>query len=95
MRICNEVVKPIILESECAQDFSLRSKLDEICHLSSEIWFRNNVLLTEPAARFCHHWELALVFITKLSKLKMRTLLTSMQIHKTKCLEKKLIISIS
>ena len=45
--------------------------------------------------RFCHDWELAIVFITKLFKLKMRTLLTSVQMHRRKCLEKKLIISIS
>ena len=34
------------------------------------------------------------MFITKLCKLKMRTLLTSVQIHRRKCLGKKLIISI-
>ena len=39
MRICNEEVKAIILESERAHDFALRSKRGEICHLSSEIWF--------------------------------------------------------
>ena len=39
MRICNEEVKAIILESERAYDFALRSKRGEICHLSSEIWF--------------------------------------------------------
>ena len=39
MRICNKEVKAIILESERAHDFALRSKRGEICHLSSEIWF--------------------------------------------------------
>ena len=48
-RICNEVVKAIILQSECAQDFSLGSKLDEICHLSEEVWFSDDELLKEPA----------------------------------------------
>ena len=85
----------VILESECPQDFALQSKLDVICHLSSEILFSDDVLLTKPAARFCHNWELAIIFIKKLCKLKMRTSLTSVQIHRRKGLEKILIISIS
>ena len=85
----------VILESECPQDFALQSKLDAICHLSSEMLFSDNVLLTKPAARFCHTWELAIIFIKKLCKLKMRTSLTSVQIHRRKGLEKILIISIS
>ena len=40
---------------------------------------------------FVYDWELAIiVFITK----KVRTLLTSVQIHRKMCLEKKLIISV-
>ena len=49
----------------------MRSKLDEICHLSSEIWFSDNVLLAEPVIRFCQDWELAIVFKTNFCKLKM------------------------
>ena len=41
----------------------------------------DDVLLTKPAARFCHNWELAIMFIKKLCKLKMRTSLTSVQKH--------------
>ena len=57
--------------AERAQDFSLRSKLEEKSHLSSGIWFSVKELLTELATQFCHDWELAIVFITKLCKLKM------------------------
>ena len=85
----------VILESECPQDFSLRSKLDVICHLSSEMLFSDNVPLTKQAARFCHNWELAIMFIKKLCKLKMQTSSTSVQTHRRKGLEKILIISIS
>ena len=49
----------------------MRSKLDEICHFSSEIWFSDNVLLAEPVIRFCEYWELAIVFKTNFCKLKM------------------------
>ena len=70
------------------------SKFDEICHLSPEIWFSDDEMLKEPAARYCHDWEEAIVFVKKHCKLKMRTLLTSVQIHRRKYLENKLIISI-
>ena len=72
----------------------MRSKFDEICHLSPEIWFSGDEMLKEPAARYCHDWEVAIVFVKKHCKLKMRTLSTSVQIHRRKYLENKLIISI-
>ena len=71
------------IETKCDMSPELR---DVVC---------NDVLLTKPAARFCHNWELAIMFIKKLYKLKMRTSLTSVQIHRRKCLENMLIISIS
>ena len=53
------------------RNFALRSKLDEICRISSEIWFSDDELQNKAAVRFCHDWELAIiVFITK----KVRTL---------------------
>ena len=51
-------------------------------------------MLKEPAARYCHDWEVAIVFVKKHGKLKMPTLLTSVQIHRRKYLENKLIVSI-
>ena len=72
----------------------MRSKFDEICHFSPEIWFSGDEMLKEPAARYCHDWEVAIVFVKKHGKLKMPTLLTSVQIHRRKYLENKLIISI-
>ena len=84
----------LFLSQNAFRIFSLRCKLNEICHLSSEIWFSDDELLKEPAARFCHDQELAIMFITKPCKLKMRTLPTTVQIHRRNCLEKKLVISI-
>ena len=65
----------------------MRSKFDEICHLSPEIWFSDDEMPKEPAARYCHDWEVAIVFVKKHGKLKMPTLLTSVQIHRRKYLE--------
>ena len=49
LHIYYEVVRVIIFELECAEDFARLSKLDEICQLSSEIWFAEvKVLLKEP-----------------------------------------------
>ena len=73
------------MESNCTQGFSLRSNLNVTRRPSSEILISDNVLLTEPAARFCLDWELAIVFTTKLWVVKMRTLLTSVKIHRRKC----------
>ena len=72
----------------------MRSKFDEICHLSPEIWLSDDKMLKEPAARYCHDWEVVIVFVKKHGKLKMPTLLTSVQIHRRKYLENKLIVSI-
>lgn len=85
MRICNEVEKAIILESNCTQGFSLRSNLNVTRRPSSEILISDNVLLTEPVARFCLDWEFAVVLTMKLWVVKMRTLLTSVQIQCRKC----------
>lgn len=81
MRICNEVEKAIILESNCTQGFSLQSNLNVTRRPSSEILISDNVLLTEPVARFCLDWEFAVVLTMKLWVVKMRTLLTSVQIQ--------------
>lgn len=81
MRICNEVEKAIILESNCTQGFSLRSNLNVTRRPSSEILISDNVLLTEPVARFSLDWEFAVVLTMKLWVVKMRTLLTSVQIQ--------------
>ena len=80
--------------AEHAQDFSLRSKLEEKSHLSSGIWFSVKELLTELATQFCHDWELAIVLLAKLCKLKMQTLLTAIQMCSRKYLERKLVVSI-
>ena len=88
MHICNEVVKAIILESKYAQEFFF---CDQIVMRYVSLTQKYGLEING----FCHDWELAIVFTTKLCKLKMRTLLTSVQIHRRKCLEKKSIISIS
>ena len=73
--------------------FAIKTRCDMSPELRDVVC--DDVLLTKPAARFCHNWELAKMFIKKLCKLKMRTSLTSVQIHKRKYLENMLIISIS
>ena len=59
--------------------FAIKTRCDMSPELRDVVC--DDVLLTKPAAQFCHNWELAIMFIKKLCKLKMQTSLTSVQIH--------------